>query len=89
MPKVPKTQAAMSLQESLGVGRSKTRKHRVEIEFDDFGWEKLTAEAARQATSVEELLTHAALYFLADVDEGRFSSRVLKGLEEQDPSDGP
>jgi hypothetical protein len=77
----------MSLKESLGAGRAKTRKHRVQVEFDDFGWEKLTAEAGRQGTTVEELLNHAALYFLADIDEGRFSSRVLKGLEDHEDPD--
>ena len=80
MDEVPKAPAPTSLEESLGLPHGKGPMHRVEVEFDDFGWSKLTAEAARQATTVEDLLIHAALYFLADIDEGRFSSRVLKGL---------
>ncbi|MBX5468882.1 MAG: hypothetical protein IRZ21_03185 [Thermoleophilaceae bacterium] len=47
------------------------------MELDEFGWSRLRAEAERQGTTVEELLVHAALYFLADLDRGRFASRAL------------
>jgi hypothetical protein len=50
--------------------------HVVEVEFDEFGWELITAEAERQGVSVEEVVKHAALYFLADVDSGRFATRI-------------
>jgi len=45
--------------------------------FDDFGYSLLRAEAERQGVTVEELLAHAALYYLADVDSGRAAHRVL------------
>ena len=49
----------------------------VTADFDDFGYDLLKAEARRQGVSVEELLAHAALYYLADVDSGRAAHRVL------------
>jgi hypothetical protein len=52
---------------------------RVEVEFDEFGWEALTDEAQRQGVTVEELVVHAAMYYLADADRGRFSHRVPRG----------
>jgi hypothetical protein len=51
----------------------------VEVEFDEFGWEALTDEAQRQGVTVEELVVHAAMYYLADADRGRFSHRVPPG----------
>jgi hypothetical protein len=44
-------------------------RHRVEIELDDFGWEALNEEACRQGVSIQELLTHAAMYYLAGSDD--------------------
>ena len=49
----------------------------VTAEFDDFGYALLRAEAERQGVPVEDLLAHAALYYLADVDSGRAAHRVL------------
>jgi len=51
-------------------------RYRLEIEFDEFGWEALNEEARRQAVGVEELLAHAAMYYLAHADKGR-AGRVL------------
>ena len=50
--------------------------HRVEIEFDEFGWEAVTEEARSQGVPVAELVVHAAMYYLADADPARFSHRV-------------
>ena len=52
---------------------------KVEVEFDEFGWEALTDEAQRQGVTVEELVAHAAMYYVADADRGRFSHRVPRG----------
>ena len=49
---------------------------KVEVEFDEFGWEALTDEAQRQGVTVEELVVHAAMYYLADADRERYSRRV-------------
>jgi predicted DNA-binding ribbon-helix-helix protein len=51
-------------------------KHTVEVEFDAFGWEALHNVAERQGVSVEELVAHAAMYYLADEDSGRTSHNV-------------
>jgi hypothetical protein len=53
-----------------------TLSHLVEVEFDEFGWELITAEAERQGVSVEDVVRHAALYFLADADSGRLATRI-------------
>ncbi len=50
--------------------------HVVEVDFDEFGWELITAEAERQGVSVEEVVRHATLYFLADADSGRLATRI-------------
>jgi hypothetical protein len=50
--------------------------HVIEVEFDSFGWEQLQAESTRQGVSVEDVVRHAALYFLAERDEDRMDSRV-------------
>jgi hypothetical protein len=53
--------------------------HKVEVTFDEFGWQALTDEAKRQGVTIEELLVHAAMYYLADADRERLSRRVLRG----------
>ena len=52
---------------------------KVEVEFDEFGWEALTDEARRQGVTIEELVVYAAMYYLADADRERFSHRVPRG----------
>ena len=53
----------------------------IEVTFDEFGWRALTDEARRQGVTIEELVAHAAMYYLADSDSERFSRRVLNGLD--------
>jgi hypothetical protein len=48
------------------------------VELDDDRWLELEAEATRQEVSVEALLEHAVLYFLADLDSGRAERRILE-----------
>lgn len=50
--------------------------HRIEIELDEFGWSALSREALRQGISREELLKHAVMYYLADLDSGRIVRRA-------------
>jgi hypothetical protein len=52
--------------------------HRATIELSDFAWSALTKEAERQEVPLEDLLAHAALYYLADLDSGRVAARVFK-----------
>jgi hypothetical protein len=58
-------------------------KHRVTVELDDFGYEALVDEARRQDVPIEELLAHAAMYYLADLDSGRIAARVLRAPGEK------
>jgi hypothetical protein len=63
--------------QEVGTARTAT-----EIEFciDAAVWTELGAEAARQGIGREELLQHAALFFLADRDAGRVARRVFRSL---------
>jgi hypothetical protein len=58
---------------------------RIDVEFDEFGWEALTELARREGVSIEELVRHAAMYYLADVDRERFSHRVPRSPRPRDP----
>jgi hypothetical protein len=60
--------------------------HKVEVTFDEFGWHALTDEAKRQGVTIEELVAHAAMYYLADADRERLSRRVLRGPRGRDSS---
>jgi hypothetical protein len=40
-------------------------------------WRELDKEAERQEVSIERLLAHAIMYFLADLDAGRVEERML------------
>jgi hypothetical protein len=52
--------------------------HKVEVEFDEFGWQSLTDEAKRQGVTLEELVAHAAMYYLAEADPELLSHRVMR-----------
>jgi hypothetical protein len=47
------------------------------LDLDADSWNELKQEAERQEVSVERLLEHAIIYFLADLDAGRVERRVL------------
>jgi hypothetical protein len=64
-------------------------RHWVTVEFEQFGWETLAAEAERQGVTVEELLVHAAMYYLSDLETGRVAARVFKQLEASESDDDP
>ena len=59
--------------------------HKLELTFDEFGWQALTDEADRQGVAVEELVVHAAMYFLANAERGSLSRRVLRARRDPDP----
>jgi hypothetical protein len=58
--------------------------HKVEVEFDEFGWRSLTDEAHRQGVSLETLVAHAAMYYLAEADPERLARRVMWGRGDPD-----
>jgi hypothetical protein len=51
----------------------------LKLDLDPDTWRDLDKEAERQEVSVERLLTHAIIYFLADLDAGRVELRMLEG----------
>jgi hypothetical protein len=53
------------------------------LELEDFGYEALVDEARRQDVPIEELLAHAVMYYLADLDSGRIAARVLRAPREK------
>jgi hypothetical protein len=50
----------------------------LKLELDPDTWRELDDEAERQQVSVERLLEHAMMYFLADLDAGRVEWRMLE-----------
>lgn len=50
------------------------------ITLDDGTWEAVVEEAGRQSVTAEELLAHAIVYFLADLDSGRVAARLDETL---------
>jgi len=49
---------------------------RVTIDLDGFAQERLEHEAQSQAVTLEQLVRHALMYYLADLDSGRVATRV-------------
>jgi hypothetical protein len=50
----------------------------VVVDVDEATWEQFRAEAEAQGVPVERLLEHAALYFVADLESGRVTARILE-----------
>lgn len=49
----------------------------VELEIEEALWRELRAEASRQRVTITQLLEHAALYYVAELDAGRLTERIL------------
>ena len=56
----------------------------VTVRLDDETWRALQDEAERQDVSAADLIRHAVLYFLADVDSGRVAARLERALSDGD-----
>jgi hypothetical protein len=54
----------------------------IELDVDGPVWESFSLEADRQEASTDQLLQHAALYYLADRDSGHLTQKILEKLEE-------
>jgi hypothetical protein len=50
----------------------------LKLDLDSDSWNELEGEAERQGVSLERLLEHAVVYFLADLDAGRVERRMLE-----------
>jgi hypothetical protein len=63
-------------------GRGVPREVRVQVSREC--WEHLEGEAGHQDVSLEPLLEHAALLYLADLDSGRVANCLLGGAEAEE-----
>ena len=66
----------------------------VTVWLESYAWHAIAQEAAREGLSMDEIVTFAVLYFLADVDSGRISRRIStspypRGLERKATADPP
>lgn len=52
----------------------------VRMELREELWQCLQAESQRQGITVEQLVNHAALYVVAEIDSGRATMRILDDL---------
>lgn len=51
---------------------------RVTLEIKGFSWSRLCEQAEAEGVSVEELVRHAVVYYLADLDTSRAAARPLR-----------
>jgi hypothetical protein len=58
----------------------------VRIKLDEETWKAVVQEADRQRVSVERLVEHATLYFLANFDSGRIAGHLDEMLGDADTS---
>ena len=57
---------------------------RVRVRLAGSEWEALERSAADQGVTLERLLVHVFVLFLADLDSGRLAVRVARGDEEEE-----
>ena len=53
----------------------------VALELDEDVWRRLEAESDRQRVALSQLLEHAALFFLSDLDSSSRRARALECLD--------
>lgn len=51
----------------------------LDLELDAGTWRQLDSECRRQDVACEELVAHAVLYLIADLDSGRAAHRLVNG----------
>src|SRR5215216_1727877 len=55
----------------------------VALELDEDVWRLLEAESDRQRVALSQVLEHAALFFLSDLDSNSRGARALQWLEDR------
>jgi hypothetical protein len=48
----------------------------VNVRLDEFAWQALEQESERLGVPIEDFISFAVLYYLADVDSGRIARRI-------------
>jgi hypothetical protein len=51
----------------------------LDLELDAGTWRRLDSECRRQDVACEQLVAHAVLYLIADLDSGRAAHRLVNG----------
>ena len=61
-----------------GDSHAKQGAHTVSVALTGFAWESIEQESARLGVPVEELVSFAVMYYIADVDSGRIARRISR-----------
>jgi hypothetical protein len=62
----------------------------VSVALTGFAWESIEQESARLGVPVEELVSFAVMYYIADVDSGRIARRISRSpYPDAAPAEGP
>lgn len=64
-------------------GRAPVEAIELHLEIDEGLWTSLEAEASSQDVNVQQMLDHAVLYFVAEVNAGRVTERILDDIGEE------
>jgi hypothetical protein len=62
-------------------GRFQRQELELCVDVDRRTWEALERQAAGYEIPLEQLVGHAALYYLADLGAGRVAARIVDGLD--------
>ena len=63
--------------------------HTIEVDLSEFAYDALRVEAEREGVTVEEIVAHALMYYLADADSGRMSRRFPRKAPPASDSTAP
>jgi hypothetical protein len=64
-------------------GREPVQAVELRVLVDEALWGSLEEEARRQEVDVRQMLEHAVLYFVAEVNAGRVTERILDDINEE------
>jgi hypothetical protein len=48
------------------------------LRLESFAWESIDEESDRLGVSIEDFVSFAVLYYLADIDSGRLARRITR-----------
>lgn len=66
-----------------GLPESKAQNVELHLELGESEWTSLEAKAQREGVTLERLLEHALLLYIADVASGRVAETILRRAEEE------
>jgi hypothetical protein len=63
---------------SAGEHRRVTGERSFTLRLDGFAWEAIEQQSTSQGVSVEDFITFAVLYYVADLDSGRVARQISR-----------